>query len=104
MRNPRQQEDRIILILFIFICLILGAVFVFREHVFQYIDERVSLEESASDLLSSVAEQEVKVYKEDLFDLSLFENEKFKDLERDPVSLPRFKAGRKDPFDIPEEE
>jgi hypothetical protein len=96
----KQKENKIVIVLFVLVILFFSAAFLGRDYILNYIDKSISVQETASNLYSDAVKKEFNINEEELLDLSLFEKEKFQKLKENPVSLPGFRAGKNNPFNV----
>jgi hypothetical protein len=100
MKNFQQKENKVILIVFIAIILIFGALFAARDYIFDYINKGADSNGYSSNIDPDIVNKEFEIEQESLLDISVFEKEKFQELKEWRISLPEFKAGKNNPFNI----
>jgi hypothetical protein len=98
MIGKKDKTIKLIGVIFVLVLIFIGALYMFRNNIFQYIDDRVSVDKTSSELTASRFSQDMDLEKDDLLSSDLFDRPKFKNLKRNSVSLPRFSAGKSNPF------
>ena len=98
MSNFQSRENKFIIVLFFVVLLLFGGVFVAREYIYYYIETNIDLDKTTFDLFSPTASREIDISNVEVIDVKIFDKEEFQELQRNPISLPRFNTGKKNPF------